>query len=447
MRGDNTELFERLSIPRAILTLALPTIVSQIITMVYNIADTFFIGQMNDPARVAAAMLTMPPFLMLTAIANLFGVGGCSLVSRLLGRGDRPKAERCSAFCIYGVTAASALYGLLFYFFAPQLLPLLGADEETYAHCVQYVFWTVTVGGVPTALSACLAHLLRSEGYAREASLGLGMGGMLNILLDPLLMFPLGMGLIGAAVATMLSNMVSCLYFLCLLRKHRNSTVISFSPRNFTLGEGIPREVLLVGFPSSAMSMMSILSNSVLNRIVVVYSNQAIAGMGIAKKVDMLAFAVTNGTTQGVLPLIAYNYASGNHKRMRAVVRTATVGSVAVSLVSVVMLFTCAVPVLRFFIDDAATVAYGQHFLRVICLTCPAITITMMVICILQATGQKGKPLVLSLMRKGVLDIPLMFLMNALFAAQGIPWATAGADMLAMTIALLMFIPYWKTIK
>ncbi|MBQ2896263.1 MAG: polysaccharide biosynthesis C-terminal domain-containing protein [Oscillospiraceae bacterium] len=446
MKGDNTELFERLSMPRAIVTLAVPTVISQIITVVYNMADTFFIGRMNDPHQVAAATLAVPPFILLTAIANLFGIGGCSLVSRLLGRGERKKAGRCAAFSIYGALSVAVVYGILLFFSRPWLLPLLGTNAGTYDYCADYVFWTVTVGAAPTVLSAVLAHLVRAEGYAREASIGLGLGGVLNILLDPLLIFPLGLGLMGAAVATMLSNVAACIYFLLLLRRKRESTVIGLDPRRFTLGGGIPREVLLVGFPSCVMSMMSILSNAVLNGVVA-YSNQAMAGTGIAKKIDTLAFAVANGLTQGVLPLIAYNYASGNRRRMHSAIRTAFMVAVSVSTAATLLLFTCAVPVVRFFINDSATIAYGQHFLRVICLTCPAIAVTMMIICVFQATGQKGKPLFLSMLRKGLLDVPLMLLLDYLFAAQGIPWATAGADILAMLLALALFIPYWKTIR
>lgn len=188
-------------------------------------------------------------------------------------------------------------------------------------------------------------------------------------------------------------------------------------------------------------------SNTVLNRIVVSYSNQAIAGMGIAKKIDMLAFAIANGMTQGVLSLIGYTYAANKWKRMRSVIKTAFIYSVAVALAGAALLFVCAVPVVKGFIDDKETVAYGQHFLRIICITCPAVSVTMMIISVFQATGQKTRPMILSLLRKGGLDIPFMFLMNAAAGANGIPWATPIADSLAMGMALVLFIPYRKQLK
>ena len=151
--------------------------------------------------------------------------------------------------------------------------------------------------------------------------------------------------------------------------------------------------------------------------------------------------------TQGVLPLIGYTYAANKWKRMRSVIKTAFIYSVAVALAGAVLLFVCAVPVVKGFIDDKETVAYGQHFLRIICVTCPAVSVTMMIISVFQAAGQKTRPMILSLLRKGGLDIPFMFLMNAAAGANGIPWATPIADSLAMGMALVLFIPYRKQLK
>lgn len=284
MKTDITELFERTPVNRAVIKLIIPTIISQIITVIYNMADTFFIGQMNDPDQVAAATLIMPPFIMLTGIANLFGIGGSSLISRSLGVGDRERAEKCASFSIWGSAAAALIYGLTIYLLRPVIFPFLGTDANTYDYCTEYVFWTICIGSVPTVISSCLAHLIRAEGYSKESSFGVALGGILNIILDPILIFPLKMGIIGAAIATMLSNVIAAVYFIVLLYKNRERTVIRFSLHKFTLKHGIPREILLVGFPSFVMTLMSIFSNTVLNKMVVSYSNQAIAGMGSQKR-------------------------------------------------------------------------------------------------------------------------------------------------------------------
>ena len=444
MKANNTQLFERAPVSRAVLTLAVPTVISQLITVVYNVADTFFIGQLGDPRQVAAATLAMPPFILLTGIANLFGIGGASLIARSLGAGDSDKARRCAAFSLWTGAVVALLYGLVMLIFRPVILPAIGAGEDTFDYLYQYVFWTITVGAIPTVLSAEMAHLVRAEGYARQASFGIGMGGVLNILLDPLFIFILRMGITGAAIATMLSNLAATAYFLMLLRRKRGATVISLHPVHYTISNRIPMEILLVGFPSFVMSMMSILSNVILNRLVAFYASEAIAGMGIAKKIDMVAFAIAGGMTQGVLPLIGYNYAARNIPRMRAAIRITLGYSLLIACVGAVLLFVGAEPASKLFIDDEATVAFGQHFLRIICLTCPTVSVTMMLITVFQATGRKLQPTMLSLLRKGGLDVPFMFLMNALLGVNGIAWATPIADLLAMLTALILFIPFWR---
>ena len=385
MKTDQTELFEHTPVRRAVLALILPTVISQIITVVYNMADTFFIGQMNDPDQVAAATLSLPLFFMLTGIANLFGIGGSSLISRSLGAGDRDKACQGAAFSIWAAAAYSAVIWLL----RPALLSWLGADSGTYRYCADYVLWTTVLGGVPTVLSACLAHLVRAEGDSLRSSAGIAMGGILNIVLDPILIFGLGLGVMGAALATMLSNAAALLYFVLLILRRRGNMVIRFSPKHFTLSGRIPGDVLLVRFPSFLMMLMSTVSNLTLNKLVVSYSNQAIAGMGIAKKIDMLVTAVSNGMTQGVLPLIGYCYAAGRCDRMREAIKTPFIHSCTIAVGGAAALSACAPLVIRAFLADEVTVAYGQHFLRVICLTCPAVSITMMTICISRPPGRR----------------------------------------------------------
>jgi multidrug efflux pump len=443
--AENEELFSRAPILRAVTALVVPTVVSQLITVLYNMADTFFIGQIGDPNQVAAVSLCMPMFLFLTGLANLFGIGGASLISRSLGAGDLARARRAAAFSFYAALAVSLLYGLGLYAFSPLVLPAVGANAETYAFCRSYVLWTIALGSVPTVLSQELAHLLRSLGDSRRASFGLAMGGILNMILDPIFILAFRWEIAGAAIATLLSNVIATLYFLQrILRKGEGKAELSLSPRDFGFSGGIPKEVLLVGLPSCAMNMTSVLSNIVLNRLLVFYSNAAVAGIGVAKKIDMLSFALATGMSQGVLPLIGYNYAAGNFRRMLSAIRTTFALSLGVAVVSATLLFTCAGPIVRAFIDDAQTVAYGQYFQRVICITGPCISVTMLIITIFQSVGRKVQPLVLSLLRKGGLDIPFMFLMNALAGLNGIVWATPIADFLAMSVSLSLFLPFWR---
>lgn len=447
MKTKEEVLFEEAPVGRAVLSLVVPTVISQLITVIYNMADTFFIGQIGDPNQVAAVSLCMPMFILLTGLANLFGIGGSSLMSRSLGTNNHQKAKRTASFSIWTAVAVSLLYGIGLFLSRSVVLPVVGVDSETYGFCCQYIFWTITIGAVPTVLNQQLAHLVRAEGHSVQASFGVALGGVLNIILDPIFIFPLGLEIAGAAIATMISNVIATFYFVFLIARKRITTDISFHPKHYTWGENIPKEVLLVGIPSCLMNLMGVLSNVTINKLMSGYSNAAVAGVGVAKKVDMLSFAIATGMSQGVLPLIGYNYSARNYKRMKAVLKVDFLFSFTVALIGTVFLFTCAGPIVRAFIDDAETVRYGQIFQRIICITGPCISVTMLAITAFQSVGKKVQPTILSLMRKGGLDIPFMLLLNSLVGVNGIVWATPIADLCAMLVAVIMIALFWKRLS
>ncbi|HIV87732.1 MAG TPA: MATE family efflux transporter [Candidatus Pygmaiobacter gallistercoris] len=447
MKTKEEILFREAPVGRAVLTLIIPTIIGQLITVIYNMADTFFIGQIGDPNQVAAVSLCMPMFVFLTGLANLFGIGGSSLMARSLGAGEHRRAKQAAAFCIWTAFAISLIYGIGLYAVRALVLPAVGANAETYGFCCQYIFWTITIGAVPTVLNQALANLVRAEGHSAQASFGVALGGVLNIFLDPVFIFLFRLEIAGAAIATMVSNVIATLYFILLIAKKRGESDICFDPRLYTWSRRIPREVLLVGLPSCLMNLMGVLSNITINKLMSGYSNAAVAGIGVAKKIDMLSFAIATGMSQGVLPLIGYNYSAKNYKRMKAALRVDFLIGLGVALVSTFFLFTCAGPIVRVFIDDAETVRYGQLFQRIICITGPCISVTMLAITSFQSVGKKVQPTILSLLRKGGLDIPFMFLLNHLAGADGIVWATPIADLGAMTVAILLFIPFWRRLS
>lgn len=447
MNNEKELLFAESPVNKAVLSLAVPTVISQLINVVYNMADTFFIGQLNDPLQVAAATLAMPCFMFLTAFANLFGLGGSSLISRCLGSGEKAKARNTASFCIWTGAAAAVLYGVAVVLLEPVLFPVLGAESQTWEYLQQYVFWTIGVGALPTVMNAEFAHLIRAEGYSKQAGFGVAFGGILNIILDPLFIFGLGMEIKGAAIATMLSNAAAALYFIIFIFRIRKNTVITMNPAEYSVKNGIPFEVTAVGLPGFIMTMMSTISNAALNHMIAGYSNTAVAGMGIAKRIDLLAYAIAQGMTQGTLPLIGYNYSAGNIKRMKQSIKTALMYGLIVAFTGMAVLFFFAAPISSAFISDAETVMYGQTFLKIICLACPTTTVNFMVITIFQAIGKKKQPLFLSLLRKGSLDIVFMVLLNRSFGMNGIAWATPFADWIAFVVSAALIVPCLRRLK
>ena len=443
----NKQLFEEAPVLKAVVALEVPTVISQLITVVYNMADTYFVGRTGNPNQVAAASICLPLFMLLTGMANLFGIGGASLISRSLGIGDTDCAKRSSVFSIWTGGAVALVYGIMIFAFRSVIFPLVGADVATYGFCCQYAFWVITIGAVPTVLSAAFAHLVRAEGFSRQASFGVAMGGILNIILDPVFFFFFHLEIAGAAIATMLSNLIATAYYILLIWKKRNQMVLSLSPKYYSWKAGLPSEIILVGLPSAIMNISGVLSNICMNRLMASYSDEAVAGIGIAKKVDLLNYAVATGMSQGVIPLIGYNYSAKNYKRMMSAVRTTFALSISIAALGTLFLLTGAGFIVRAFIDDPQTVMYGSRFQRIICVTGVFIPVSMVIITMFQSVGRKITPLILSMLRKGGVDIPAMLLMNRLVGIYGIAWATPIADTVSMVVAVICFVPFWKELR
>ena len=444
------ELFENTPIPRAIARLALPTIVGQIILVVYNMADTFFVGLTGSDAMITAVTVCMPAFMFLSAISNLFGVGGASVIARALGRHDPDRARGTAAFALYGCILTTLLYSLGAFLFRDRFLDLLGGrDAEVHAYARQYLLVTVCIGGLSASMSTLLSHLIRSEGRSLQSSIGIALGGVLNIALDPLFMFvllPPGQEALGAALATALSNTAALLYFIAMLRHNRQKSVLAFEFSHVMLEDHVPRDVIYTGLPACLMTLMENISYAVLDAQMALNGTAMQAGLGVAKKVNMLAHCMVRGMSQGVLPLIAYNYAAGDHKRMRTSILLSAGLSVALAALctGVSLLFSRAL--IGVFIQHASlSLESGAKFLRILCLGGPFSACAYAFISFFQAVGKARLSFVLAILRKGLLDIPLMFLLGRWIPVYGVVWATPITDVVCCLVSIQLFIHFMKT--
>ncbi len=442
-----TEIFRNASIKKAVASLAIPTVISQLVTMIYNLADTFFVGMMGDPDKVAAVSLVFPAFILLNAISNLFGVGGSSVISRFLGARKPEKARRASAFCVYASIFVTLLLSLAVLVFKSPVLRLLGANKDTEGFASDYVIWVLVAGGVPTVLGMVLGNLVRSEGGAKQASIGMSMGGILNMVLDPIFILPLRMGVKGAAIATMLSNCVTVLYFLLYLYRVRGKTVISVNPATIVMERRVVLSVASVGLPASLQAILSMVSNIVLNNLVSGYGSAALAAVGIVKKIDMIPMNVTTGISQGVLPFIGYNYAARRFDRVRKINRFTRILAVGFSLLCIATFEALAEKIVGLFIADAETIRLGAAFLRILCLTTPMMAISYLITTMFQAMGQGKRALTISVFRKATIDVPLMFLMNRLLPMYGLLWVQPIVDTLSIGLSYALFRGFARQLK
>ena len=417
---EKTEIFETMPIRRAAMTLVIPTVISQLVMLVYNMADTWYIGQTGDPYQVAAVTVTYPIFMMMNALANLFGIGGSSLISRMLGAGEQHKTGGIAAFSLWmagGVTLGYSIICLLFY---RQFLTLLGTDVGTLPYAQDYLFWTVVVGGLPTVLNMVLANIVRAQGDARISSIGMSLGGVLNMVMDPVFIFLMGMGVAGAALSTCLSNSVSLIFLLLHVIRSRESSLVKIPLLPQHTERSRRMEIYSIGTPAALQILLAAVSNAVLLRFMSAYPVTAISGMGVMQKVESIPFQAIMGISDGVLPLVAYNFASGNRERMNQAVRFALTRGIACAL-ACFLLYEAAAPwIVRFFINDAQSIAYGAAFVRLRVLALPFITVEFMLIAVFQGIGGAKQAFFLSLFRKGILDLPLMALFNLLLPMYGL---------------------------
>ncbi len=446
------ELFESSSVTRAVFRLAFPTVIGQIILVIYNMADTFFVGLTGNDAMLTAVTVCMPAFMFLSAIANLFGVGGASAIARAMGAKQPDRVRHTAAFAFWGCALTSALYALLTFLGRDVFADLLGgSNPAVHRSAVEYLLCTVAAGGVFTSLSVLLSHLIRAEGRSVHASAGVALGGVMNIALDPLFMFvilPPGREALGAAIATTLSNVISLLYYTVVLLRLRQRTRLAFLPSRAMLGEEIPRSVLSAGLPACIMTLFENISYAVLDKLMSFVGLPMQAGIGVAKKVNMLAHCTVRGIAQGALPLIGYNYASGNWKRMRETVRVAHAFAVGVAALCMVANLLLARPLIGLFIHrESPALRYGVDFLRILCVGGPLSAGAYTYISFFQAVGEGKKSFFLAILRKGLVDIPLMFLLSGWIPVYGIVLATPVADGLCCITADLLFAAFIRSLS
>lgn len=421
------KIFEEYPVHKAVAAMALPTIVSQIIFVIYNLADTWYVGLTENANAVAAVSLCLPVYTMMSGISNLFGIGGASVLARALGQGDIKKARSTFACSLWGAFGVGLIYSLLLALFSRPLLLLIGGDEGSIDYAVSYVFWTVIIGGIPTILAPTFGHLIRAVGFPKQASFGMILGAVINIVLDPILMFvilPKGNEVMGAAMATAIANLIAMIYFCVYVFAAKKNEVYSLNPFNREEKDKPLGEIIQAGIPAFCMIALAMLSNCFLNSMLSTMGSEAVAGVGIVRKVDQLAYAVNQGITQGMLPLVAYCYSSNRHKRMWSVVAFSAVCSEVFSIVCTIISVIFAPQLISIFIRDEMTIMYGQTFLRVISLAIPIYTLTFVIIAVFQAVGRGFEPLVLSILHKGSLDIVLMFVIVKLAGVSQITWAS-----------------------
>ena len=430
------ELMARLKVSKAVATMAIPSVISSLVTVVYNMADTFFVGQTGDPLQVAAVSLTNPIFILFMAVANMFGMGGSAVASMALGEQNQKRMKQVSAFITYASLAVGILFALVLVGFMQPILSIFGANEETYALARGYVFH-ISYGAPFIIWSAAASFVVRSEGASKEAMIGSMIGTIANIVLDPVLISGFHLGAAGAAVATTLGNILASLYYLWYFVKKSNN--FSIGIRNFTCRYGIFSGICSCGLPTAIFSTLMSVSTIVLNQILVAYGNAPVAAIGIVFKANMFITFLQMGLANGVQPLLGYNFGSGDKKRFQDIAAYTKKCCIVIGILATLLFFVFRRQIIGLFIQDEEVIMYGVRMLIAYMLSGPVIGILFMNMNCMQSVGKAFWATILSVLRQGVLLIPLLFLLNALGGLTGVIYGQALTDYIAVILSVLMW--------
>ena len=430
------------SVPKAVISNIIPSIVSMIMVLVYNLADTFFIGQTKNAYMVAAVSVATPAFLFFMAVGMLFGIGGTSLISRMLGEGNGDKAKNTSSFCFWTGLFIGIFAMILIWIFVTPICRVIGASDDTLDYATQYL--RIVAIGIPFLIVGnSFSNIIRAEGHAKTAMMGMIIGNMMNIILDPVMILGFGWNVAGAAVATVIGNIGAALFYgYHLLSKN---TMLSIHLRDYRAGRGIAMGVFAIGIPASLNSILMSTSNIVVNNLMRNYGDMAVAGLGVAMKVNMIVVMLLIGLGSGIQPLLGYCYGAGNKKRYMDVLKFSLCLAFGLSLIMTVVCYCGAGPLVKAFLEDSSAFEYGMSFARIYIYSGPIMGILFVLMNAIQSTGAALPALILSVSRQGLLYLPILFAFSRIFdSAKMLAGAQPVTDYLSVILATALFFFTYK---
>lgn len=433
---NENELFEKAPIPKAYFTMALPVVFSMVVSLIYNVVDTYFIAKTQNASLVAAVSLCAPLFTLMIALGDIFGIGGSSVLSRLFGQKENDMARNASGFCLYGSIVCGIFVTCILFLFKNPILHFLGASEETIVYASQYYKY-IALGSTFIIVSLTPSNLIRTEGLATSSMVGTIIGSVVNIIIDPLFIFTLNMGAGGAALATILGYFVSDLVFLYLTKTKAKRLTLSI--KEAKIPKKIIKDIFVIGIPASLTNIVASLGQTLMNRSLIVYGNENVAAMGIALKVNMIILLVMVGFAFGAQPLLGFNYGAHNTERLKKLIKFDMMVELSFSIVTALILAIFAPSIISLFMKDPEIISIGSSMLRWLILTGPCVGIILVFTTLFQSEGKGIPALILSIARQGVVYALCLFFASKLFGLQGIIASQALSDLCTLLIALLIY--------
>ena len=434
--SKTTALFEKAPISEAVLKNALPAMAAMLMTLIYNLADTFFVGQTHDAFQVAAVSLAMPVFLIFMAVGMVFGMGGTSVISRALGQKRNNYAKKVCSFCMWGSVITGITMAIFFLIFMDKILILVGASQDTLNYAKSYLT-IVSFGGPFVLISSAFSNIIRAEGKSKEAMMGQVLGNLLNVVLDPIMILLLGWNITGAAVATVIGNLFGGCYYICYFVQGKSS--LSISTKELKQEGNVFAPVFSIGIPAALGSLLMSVSQIVINSQLSIYGDMAVAGMGVAMKVVTITGMICIGLGQGVQPLLGYCVGAKLWERFKKAFRFSILFALALgaTLTAISYLFTNQI--VHMFLTDPDAYSYAVEFSHILLTTSFLFGVFYVLVNTLQAMGAATSALIINLSRQGIIFIPALFILHAMIGINGLIWAQPVADILSIIFALILY--------
>ena len=424
------------SISRQAISNIIPAIVVEIMLLIYNLADTFFIGQTHDPLQLAAVSLATPIFLVLIALGIAFMAGAMSYISRTLGAGHKDRANNIASFCVWGSLVTGVIVAAVFMFYIESVLRAIGASPETFSMAYDYL--SIVIASTPFVLfSMASGGIMRAENHASAAMLGQIFGNMLNVVLDPIFILWFGWGITGAAIATTASIIIGSLYYAGYFVLGHSS--LSIHIKHFRVGNGVAFGVLAIGIPACLDPWLMSISEMVMNSLMSAYGDMAVAAAGVATRIEQMAILIAMGTGQGIQPLLGFSVGAEDWRRYRAFLNFALKFTVILTLVMIAVCFVFSENIVSMFVNEPEAFSYSVKFLRMKLSSSLLFAIFFVFVNALQAMGAGRASFILSICRQCVLYMPLMFVMNHFAGEYGIVWAFPMAELLSLVQTVIIY--------
>lgn len=439
------EAFTRYSIPRVLAKFIVPAALSQLTFLILNLADAFFVGRTNDTFQISSMAITFPVVMLISCVGTIFGAGANANMAAELGKGRRERAKNFSAFSVYTAAAVVVVLSLVLLAAKEPILYLIGADANSIGFCKDYLVWVFHIGCVPLVLSQVFSQLFLAEGESKISAFGIGLAGALNVLLDPIFIFPCGMGVAGAGLATCIANYVSLAFYLAMFFRRRQTTVVCFDPRYFRVKGKICTGVLSVGIPAGFVLLFMDVCDFTRNYYFNLLGGQVeLAAWGVVQKIGNAFIQICVGIAQGIRPVVAYNFSSGLLGRVKSIINGGIIVMAGWILAS--QLLAALVPefLVNLLIPSGESVPIAVSYLRVWIFCVIGFGFIELFNAVFQSIGRWPISMANTIVNKGLLLTPVMVLLANLYGINGIIISQPITENATALVLLVIYIIVMK---